>query len=237
MANTAKNIIKNHSYFADCSQGFVEKQSQDAVFLKKEKGNVLFVQDEPAERYYLLLKGWVKLYRETRDGEQAILDIVTQNQLFGDASILDNRNHAYTAELIEDAELLSFPIEALDAEVKQNHKFSMFLLGEMAKRHKYQNKEIEHRSLQTAPQRIGCFLLRLTDPNGKVLRNINLPYDKTLIAAQLGMKPETFSRALKKLKEETGIGVQGSNIEIHNPEKLASFACSACSSEFPCSDV
>jgi len=51
------------------------------------------------------------------------------------------------------------------------------------------------------------------------------------------MQPETFSRALSKLEEKTGIRIQGATIEIDNIEQLSTYSCAACSSEFPCKDI
>ena len=66
---------------------------------------------------------------------------------------------------------------------------------------------------------------------------VKLPYDKTLVASKLGMQPETFSRALSKLKKNTGIEVQGSIITIPDFKMLSDYCCSVCSSEYPCKDL
>ena len=79
--------------------------------------------------------------------------------------------------------------------------------------------------------------MRLEKEEKDGIVRIHLPYDKTLVAARLGMQPETFSRALSKLKKETGIRVQGAYIEMDSIDPLASYSCIACSSEFPCGDL
>jgi hypothetical protein len=49
-----------------------------------------------------------------------------------------------------------------------------------------------------------------------------LPFDKSLIARRLGMKPETFSRALAKLR---GIGVetQGATVNVEDLDRLRAY--------------
>jgi CRP-like cAMP-binding protein len=100
-----------------------------------------------------------------------------------------------------------------------------------------QDTELEHRNTQNAPQRIGCFLLRLCKPDATDSVVLYLPYDKNLVASRLGMQPETFSRALNKLKEKTDIIINGATITIPSLEKIIHFSCSACSSHFPCQDL
>ena len=54
-----------------------------------------------------------------------------------------------------------------------------------------------------AAQRVGCFILRLLNKKQPNLI-INLPCNKTLLASHLGMKRETFSRALNDLRAVGG---------------------------------
>ena len=53
------------------------------------------------------------------------------------------------------------------------------------------------------------------------------PYDKALAAARLGMKPETFSRALAQLKPY-GVTVKGTDIRIENFARLSEYSCTHC---------
>lgn len=48
------------------------------------------------------------------------------------------------------------------------------------------------------------------------------------------MKAETFSRALARLRKNTGVNVRGATVEIDNIEKLSNYSCTSCSSTYPC---
>jgi CRP-like cAMP-binding protein len=132
---------------------------------------------------------------------------------------------------------VSLPLEPLKTELESNNKIALNMLKSMAAKRRQQERELEHISIQNASQRIGCFLLRLTDQNNKGPSTIHLPYDKTLVAARLGMQPETFSRALAKLRTQTGIHIKGSTIELESIQQLSSYSCTACTAEFPCNDL
>jgi hypothetical protein len=51
---------------------------------------------------------------------------------------------------------------------------------------------------------------------------VRLPYDKTLVAARLGMKPESLSRALAKLKS-FGVVTKGNKVELTDIERLRNY--------------
>ena len=52
---------------------------------------------------------------------------------------------------------------------------------------------------------------------------VGLPYEKALIAARLGMKPESFSRAMARLRG-LGVYVEGEQVAISDVERLAAYA-------------
>ena len=231
--------MKDIPLFKNCTESFFEKLRSHALSQKHEKGKILFIHGDKAERFYLIKSGWVKLFRETLDGAQAVVDILPAGQIFGETSIFEDNQYPYSAEIVEPSEIISYPLPDLKHEIETNNKLALAMLTSMARYRRQLDSEIEHLSIQNAPQRIGCFLLRLAQQKGNTedAQTIHLPYDKTLVASRLGMQPETFSRALAKLRDQTGIRVKGATIELDNIDQLVNYSCSACSSEFPCKDI
>lgn len=229
--------LENIAFFRASSPAFQQQIAREAVELKAERRKVIILSGDTASRFYFIRAGWIKLYQETMDGTEAVIDILNAGHVFGDTALFHGDIYPYSAEAAEPAVLLSFPAAALKAEVESNPKFAVAMLSSMARYRRQQDQELEHRTLQNAPQRIGCFLLRLTRQDGAESAVIHLPYDKTLVASRLGMKPETFSRALAKLRADTGLEVQGSTITVRDVASLSHYACTACSSQYPCRDV
>ncbi|WP_223252211.1 helix-turn-helix domain-containing protein [Paracoccus mutanolyticus] len=60
-------------------------------------------------------------------------------------------------------------------------------------------EQIKQLKVRSAAQRVAEFLLDLCPPDAEGA-TVALPYDKTLIAGRLGMKPESLSRAFLKLR-------------------------------------
>ena len=216
---------------------FITRLASGGKLSKHSKGYLLFQQEDKAEYFYLILSGWVKLYRETLDGSTAVIDILTTGHIFGESAIFEDHHYAYAAELAENAEIVALKLSTLRAEIESNSEFALSLLRLMTRHRRQQAQEIEHRTIQNTPQRIGCFFLRLVNQRETGPVRFQLPYDKTLVAARLGMKPETFSRALQRLRDETGIEVNGSNVVIHCMDTLVSYSCGSCSADFPCKDI
>ncbi len=232
-----RKVLLSVPLFKSLQEDTLENLIRSASLNTHTKKKILFIHEEKAERFFLIKSGWVKLFRETLEGDQAVIDILPQGHLFGEMSVFEGGVYPYSAEVVDKSEIISLPTNILKSEMEKNHDFALAFLDVMAKYRNRQDNEIEHRVIQNAPQRIGCFLLRLEKEEKDGIVRIHLPYDKTLVAARLGMQPETFSRALSKLKKETGIRVQGAYIEMDSIDPLASYSCIACSSEFPCGDL
>jgi CRP-like cAMP-binding protein len=83
-------------------------------------------------------------------------------------------------------------------------------------------QEIEHLKARSGVQRVAGFLAVLC-PTGAGPHTITLPYDKTLIAGRLGLKPESLSRAFAKLRQ-VGVDVRASHVIVNEVAKLRHLA-------------
>lgn len=202
----------------------------------EKKGQVLFAPDSPNDKFYIVLSGWIKLYRETLSGEEAIVDVLTSGHNFGEIALPGTEGMPYGATVVEDAAIITIPRFLLAEEVMRNSLFGLSVLQGITRQKLQRDMEIEHRTVQNAPQRIGCFLLKLCNSVERGAVTLHLPYDKTVLALRLGMQPETFSRALTRLRDEAGIKIKGSSVDISDVQALVKYTCSACSSSFPCED-
>ena len=83
-------------------------------------------------------------------------------------------------------------------------------------------QQVEHLKVQSGVQRVAEFLasLALANQDKSV---VVLPYDKVLIAAQLGLTPESLSRAFARLKG-VGVAIEAANVVVKDVAKLRQIA-------------
>lgn len=225
-----------HPLFSGVPADLKEQLLAEVEVRKIERGEPIFLHGDVLNSFFIVADGWVKLYRETLGGEESIIDILTRGALLGEALLMGERSLPFNAEAVDQVMLLAFPLSLMREKVQESHKLSLNLLKEMAG-HKHQLVDhIEHLSIQNAPQRIGCFLLRLCMEEESNSASLELPFDKSLLAAKLGMKPETFSRALKNLGK-VGVAVEGKTVSIRSVPELSDYCCASCSNMFPCQDL
>ncbi len=176
------------------------------------RGIILFNQDEPAGRFFIVLDGWVKLYRATVDGDVSVIAVLTQGESFAEAAIFDQGHYPVAATPVEDTRLLVVPATPFLRRLKENNELALKMLAAMSRHLRRLVVHVEQLTVKSATERVAEFLVRLcpTSSGGAVIR---LPLDKMLIAGRLGMQPETFSRALAKLRA-CGVNSTGGEVTV-----------------------
>ena len=69
--------LQKINLFKNCSDTFFQQAESQANITKHAKGKILFLHEDEANHFYIARNGWVKLFRETLDGTQAVVDILT----------------------------------------------------------------------------------------------------------------------------------------------------------------
>ncbi len=186
-----------------------------------EKGATLFLQGEPATAFFILLDGWVKIYRTTPDGLEVVLHVFKRGETFAEAAIFLGGRYPASAETVAPSRLLRVDGTAFRSRIEERPALAMSMLASASYQLKFLVEQIEQIKVRSAPQRIADFLVRLT-PVRKGPAIIELPFEKGLLANRLGMKPESFSRALANLRAH-GVAVERGTVSIADIGRLLSF--------------
>jgi CRP/FNR family transcriptional regulator, dissimilatory nitrate respiration regulator len=88
-------------------------------------------------------------------------------------------------------------------EIRADPELALNLLASMARHLHRLVLQAERLTSRSSVERVADFLLHLCPP-GADRAEIELPLDKSLIAARLGMQPETFSRSVARLRGDGG---------------------------------
>ena len=214
-------LIRGHPLF----QGLSDKQAEDAVKgaspREYPKGYMLFSRDDPMEYFYFIFGGWVKVFRESVDGNEAIIGVFTRGETIAEAIAFVGGDYPASAEIIEQARILPIQASTFVRYLKENPEVGLSMLATLSKRMHHLVGEIESLKTQTASQRVCQFLLKLcTVEEGATV--VALPYDKSVISARLGIQPESLSRILGRLRK-LGVKTERGRVVISDVELLERF--------------
>lgn len=219
VSDTDLDQLQRMRLFDHLSKDEVRQIAEGAKVRRFDKGDHLFGQGDDARHFFAVLSGGVKIYRSTPQGDQAVLGVFGPGETFAEAAMFLARRYPATGETIEESRLCLFERDAFEASITANPQLSLGMLGAISYHLHHMVLEVEQLKTRNAEQRLVDFLLGLCKTETGACR-ITLPYDKSLLAARLGMRPESLSRNLAHLAG-FGVHVNGDEIAIDSVEQLA----------------
>lgn len=215
--NTVRSTPLFSAMPADVTQSLVGNASARVC----PKGILLFQQGDPANDFFVVLEGWVKIYRLTPEGDEAVLAVFKRGETFAEGAMFIGGRYPVSAETVAASRVLQIDGTMLRQKIRETPDLAFSMLASTSSHLKALVDQIEQIKLLSGSQRLAQFLLRLS-PNTAGEAIVGLPYEKSLIANRLGMKPESLSRSLSRLRP-LGVTVDREQVKIADVKRLAYF--------------
>jgi CRP/FNR family transcriptional regulator, transcriptional activator FtrB len=172
---------------------------------------------------HILLEGQVALTSAMADGITAVVSVVHPGAHFVLSSVLAELPYLMTARAVMRSRVLAIDAPSLLRLVEHEPSLANALLHSVSHEFRGMVQQVRDLKLRTAAQRLGCYLLeRVKDSNARKA-DFRLPFEKGLLAAQIGCGQETLSRAFAALRA-SGVETHGSRVILHDIPRLRMLA-------------
>ena len=71
-----------------------------AVVRRYERHAVLFLKGEPARRFFVVLEGWIRLVRETPDGQESTIGVFGPGESVAEAAVFDSGDYPVSGVVV-----------------------------------------------------------------------------------------------------------------------------------------
>lgn len=191
-----------------------------AVMLRPHE--LIMRQDDPATAFFIVIDGWVKLYRSTPAGDETVIEIMTKGDSFAESVAFTGNRYIATAESVSTARVGRIPADHLVRCIRGSPDIALAMIASISQHMHHLVQQVEQLKAQSGVQRVAEFLASLSlAEHGHCA--VALPYDKILIAGRLGLTPESLSRAFARLRT-IGVIVDNSNVIVSDVAKLRRLA-------------
>jgi CRP-like cAMP-binding protein len=123
-----------------------------------------------------------------------------------------------------DVRLRRVPLQQFRASLSGNSQGALAVLTDIARAYRRQTDLAVSRLAKDAEARCAEWLLQHAESSDKGVCSVRLQQRKRLIAAQLGIAPETLSRVLRHLRERSLISGSGRIVNLVDPGGLRTLA-------------
>lgn len=193
------SFVRRQPFFRALDERAFQGLLRGASLRVLDPGEDLFLQDEEADAFSVLVGGTLEFYRTTPDGEEALIRIVDRTEGVSAGLTVSFGRHPFSARAVGHARVLTGPRAALLALMREHGSAAVDFASAMSGHIRSFADHIEELQVQPAMQRLTHFLER-TGVEPQRLEDGELPYKKVVIARAIGVAPETLSRLLGKLR-------------------------------------
>ncbi|NET31579.1 MAG: Crp/Fnr family transcriptional regulator [Cyanothece sp. SIO1E1] len=184
-----------------------------ATYRDLAAGQKLFQQGDPAVALFMVKTGRLKVVRHIDRHKMTTLQVARPNDTMGEAALFSSVHFcAAVAEIT--SQVIVYPKQALFAALRQYPGLAETLMVLMVKKIQSLKLLLELRDVRTAHERVLRYLSYLAQPGDPRVVSFDRPLKD--IAGELGLTPETLSRALSRLEQEGAITRQQYLITVHD---------------------
>ncbi len=133
MSNQAiSNYLSAHLFFSGLDEKYVEFLSASAATKRIERGQVLFRQGTPANKFYLLRSGKISVEVPALVGPVLQIQSLSEDQILGWSWLISPYQWHFQARVEEDSEIIEFDGSVILERCERDPKFGYELLKRFA---------------------------------------------------------------------------------------------------------
>lgn len=185
------------------------------------KGDYLFREQDPAEGFYIVQKGAVKVHRVNAVGKEQVIHLFRPTESFAEAALASAGGYPADGRATEESTVLLVPKRDFVELLRRRPELALRMLGSMSQHLRVLVGLLDDLTLKDMETRLANWLLNQCPrplPDAHVA--IQLHRTKRVLAAELGTTSETLSRTLGKFRQLKLVQVTGSAITLPQPRKL-----------------
>lgn len=210
--------LRDLALFSPVDDATIARLTLEAKVEHFDDGAVIFRQGDPISTVIIMLRGYVKMLRVAASGDETLIGMRSDGETVGEPPTVAHETYRVSAEAIGPISVLKIPAARFSRLMKESPALCAAVAQDAKDKIAALIGEIESLKAQSADQRLASFILSLCPPGVEQCR-FRLPYDKRLIAAQLGVKQETLSRAFAKLREH-GVRTETRDVLVDSVSRL-----------------
>lgn len=153
-------------------------------------GQIIYLQDSPADEFYYLHHGAARSYISSPDGGERSLTRHQAGDLMGEASFFAECPRVSSGVAVTDCQVISLDRSALDALLRQHPDLAYPMLQYLARTVRLLSRHVDEATFLPASRRLARYLLSVSQ------QGIPLPCTHEELGFAIGVSRVTISRLL-----------------------------------------
>lgn len=182
------------------------------------KGTIIFMEGDLSDSVSIINTGQIKLFKNSRDGKQQILHILSEGDFFGELSVLQTQEYTTSAEAITDVDLCTLAKSDLDKIILEQPGIAVKVLEVIGSRLTKLENLVQNIGTQDTDVRIASMLLEFAQEGKDTVEGtvVELSLSREDMANYIGVTRETISRKLSSFQDQGLIKLIGNKKLVIN---------------------
>jgi len=209
-------FLKSIPYFSGLSPAELDSIRQLIFEKTVERGEVILLEGESGEVFFLVASGVVKVFKTSAEGKEQILSIVRPGESFNDVPIFDDGSNPASAQAMGSVVLYGIRKGGLKTILQDYPQVALNIIKVLAEQVRQLVSLVEDLSFRHVISRVAKILLEHAGNGAGPGPRLT----QQEMAAMAGTAREVVGRSLKALEEEGVIRLERHRIVITDKEAL-----------------
>ncbi|HMV10557.1 MAG TPA: Crp/Fnr family transcriptional regulator [Cyclobacteriaceae bacterium] len=187
-----------------------------ARLVSVQKGQTLFDEGDPANDFFQVASGQIKMSILNPDGQEFTQGIFNAGESFGEPALLGGFPYPSSAQATEESKVWRLPKHEFLELLRENFDVHLKLNQVLCKRLQYKSMILTEVSSYDPEHRLVTILKyfksKIKKKDGE--ESLVIPFTRQQLADMTGLRVEAVIRAVKKMEKDGRLKLQGHKITI-----------------------
>lgn len=192
-----------------------------------DKDEQIYAAGSTKAQLMVVHTGRVKISRLSADGHEQIVRVLGPGDFVGESAFITGARPDHFAVALEPGSMCVFQHADLGRLIQQHPSVGLRMLQAVSKRLDQTEQRLSAAVSVDVSARLADYLLGLPARHTDGAVEVTLPLAKKDVASLIGTTPESFSRALTRLKDQGLVRVQADRVVLLDPDRLDALVAQA----------
>jgi len=201
MENGARFALSTNDCFRSLPSEAQQSLAQAARVQSVIRHETIVNRGDRPDGMYLVMAGEIKLLLVSAAGAERIVRLVRAGETFCEEAMLSGTEYVLAARANRNSQVVYIPRAAIQTVMARHTAFAEMLIKLLSRRMHELLIDMELCEQRSSAQRVAHYLVQHANHERGAIE-VKLSSAKQVIASQLNMTPESFSRVLRRLKHD-----------------------------------
>lgn len=214
-------LLRSHPLFKELSDAIIDRIVSHALTRKVKKGTILFRKGDPGTNLYAVCAGAIRISAPSELGKDAIFNLITPGEIFGEIALLDGGERTADAVAIENCDLMVLERRDFIPLLREYPDIAMRLIEVLCHRLRRTTEQVEDVMFLGLPSRLAKALLYLHQRSPAEAPRETIRVTQREISQMIGVSRESANKQLRDWERRKWLKLERGGVIILAPRALA----------------